>query len=422
MLVAAILWHFLAIAAPPLQPPKAGSDGRDYASYHYAAQVAAGGEDPWSLEAIEAAARADQTRTWVHPYLYPPPFLLIVWPFAQLSLGTAFVAWGVLQEIALLVAALSLAWGWRGVHGAVGVVFVGLAALTYGVAYGVELGQANVLVLALVLAGAALEEEQPRLGGGLVGVACMLKMSPALVVLWWLLRGRTSAVLAAVTTAVVASAVALLLVGPSEQLAFYTGVLPRFGSGDYNGLTIRIDIFGNHSIPSVWHAWTADSASSGRTLLSPLARGLSAASALGLVVAGALAFRDAPTDPTTRAGQLATVLVVMILVPVYTYEHHLVFALPAMALAMVALGSGRLPVAWAVPTGVAVAILCVPLPILKEFADEVVTRDASLVYGLIRELKTVALLTVGVATARIGRGQARSEGRNRSGRYASEVA
>ncbi|MEM6926736.1 MAG: glycosyltransferase family 87 protein [Myxococcota bacterium] len=418
MLVAAFLWHFLAIAAPPLQPPKAGSEGRDYASYHYAAQTAAAGEDPWALDRVEAVAQADGTRTWVHPYLYPPPFLLLVWPLSLLSLGTAFVAWGVLQEIALIAAALALAWGWRSVHGAVGVVFVALAALMYGLAYGFELGQANVLVLALVLGGAALQDDRPVLGGVMLGLACMLKMSPALVVLWWLLRGRTQSVVAAVAAAVGISILVLPLVGPAEQLGFYTGVLPRFGSGDYNGLTIRIGIFGNHSIPSLLHAWTTEDVGV-RTLLTPLAKGLSALTTLGLLGGLGVAFRPRPGathDAMTTAGQLATVLVLMILVPVYTYEHHLVFALPAMSLALVALHLGRLPLGWAVPIGMAVAVLCVPLPTLKGFADEVITKDAEFAYGAVREAKTVALLTVGAATAWLGRGQGTSAGRNSPGR------
>ncbi|MEO0600885.1 MAG: glycosyltransferase family 87 protein, partial [Myxococcota bacterium] len=402
----------------PLQPPKAGSEGRDYASYHYAAQAAVAGEDPWALDRVEAMARADGTRTWVHPYLYPPPFLLLVWPLSVLSLGTAFVAWGVLQELALVAAALALAWGWRSVHGAVAVVFVALAALMYGLAYGFELGQANVLVLALVLAGVGLQDERPGLGGALLGIACMLKMSPALVVLWWLLHGRTRAVMAAVATAIGVSMIALPLVGPAEQIGFYTGVLPRFGSGDYNGLTIRIGIFGNHSIPSLFHAWTTEDPSV-RALLSPLARGLSAVTALGLLGGLGLAFRPRPEDPPdamAQAGQLATVLVLMILVPVYTYEHHLVFALPAMSLALVALHLGQLPIGWAVPIGVAVAVLCIPLPTLKGFADEVITKDAAFAYGMVREAKTLALLTVGTATAWLGRGHGTNAGKNNPGK------
>ena len=362
VLVAAILWHFLAVSTPPLQPPKAGSEGRDYASYHYAARVASAGGDPWDLRQLQAAAREDGKRTWVHPYLYPPPFLLVVWPFAQLTLGRGFVGWAVFQELALLVAALALAWGWRGVHGAVSVVFVGLAALMYGVAYGVELGQANMLVLALVLAAEAARPDRPHLAGGLVGLACMLKMSPGLVVAWWLLSGHRHAVVAAVVTAMAVSVLSLALVDPSGQLAFYTDVLPRFGSGDYNGLTIRIGIFGNHSLPSLWHAMTSSDTDtdSVRALLSPLARGASAVTGLGLVGLAAWAFRAKASDATVRAARLATVLVVMVLLPVYTYEHHLVFALPAMALSLAALHLGRLSRAWAVPLGIAVAVLCLP--------------------------------------------------------------
>lgn len=403
VLFAAILWHILAVLAPPQQPPKADSAGRDYASYHYAAQAAAVGFDPWDRATIEDFAQAEGTRGWLHPYLYPAPFLLIVVPFAFLPLGTAFAAWGILQELALVAAALALAWGWRGVHGSVGVVFVALAALMYGVAYGVELGQANMLVLALVIAAVAIEPEDARIGGGLLGLACMLKMSPALVALWWLVRGRRAAVGWAVGAGFGLSILALMLVGPSTQLRFFTEVMPRFSSGDYNGLDIRIGIFGNHSLPSLFHdTFGAGVRTGGRQLLSPFVRVLSSLCALGLVVGAGLAYRRTADDTTTRAGQFASVLVAMLLIPVYTYEHHLVFALPAMTLSLVSLQTGRLPMATAVPVGLAVAVLCYPLPDLKQFADKVVTADAPVAYALVRDLKTVALITVGAAAGWVG--------------------
>lgn len=405
VLIAAILWHILAILAPPQQAPKAGSEGRDYASYHYAAHAAQAGDNPWDLDRIEAAAREEGTRTWLHPYLYPAPFLLLVWPFAQLSLGNAFLAWGLFQELALVAAALALAWGWRGVHGAVGVVFVALAALMYGVAYGVELGQANVLVLALVLSGTTVSPEAPRWGGAALGIACMLKMSPALVVLWWLWRGEWVAARWAIGTGLLVCGLTLPLVGLEHQFAFFTEVLPRFGSGDYNGLSIKIEMFGNHSLASVWHTVTLSKETGDRTLLSPLSRALSAASMLTLFMVMAVAFRDAPAEPAVRAGQLSTVFIAMILVPVYTYEHHLIFALPAMALCLVAIAERQLPRWTAVPLGVAIALLCYPLPDVKAFADGVVTTAWPIAYAFVRESKTLALLAIGSATLWIGRGQ-----------------
>src|SRR5262249_28780070 len=153
--------------------------------------------------------------------------------------------------------------------------------------------------------------------------ACMWKMSPALFVIAWLVRGRWSPAIAAVIAAVVLSLLTLPILGPSGQLAFYLHVLPGFSSGTYNGLTVPISLYGNHSIPNIYDALFPASAAG----LSRAARLLSTGTALVLVggTFGALAWRGTRDWPA----EIATLAMIMLLIPVYTYEHHVVWAIPA---------------------------------------------------------------------------------------------
>lgn len=398
VIAAAVAWHLLMVLAPPRTPPPKDTEGRDFASYYYAARVAVEGGNPYDKTALEAVSAADGTRAEVHPFFYPPPFLLAVAWTVPFGLLPAFTVWFVLNELCLLAACLALVRWWQGFGPAVAPILAAIVALMVGVAYSAELGQANFPVLALVVIGLWLEGRRQALAGALVGVACMMKMSPALLVLWWLLRGRYLQAAAAVGAGVALSLLALPLVGVAHQWEFYTDVLPRFGSGNYNDLTIKIEMFGNHSVPNLLH----QAFPSGENRLSVAARLLSTAFSLGLVSVLAWLFHRQTDDPIRIAGQASSVLVAMLLIPVYTYEHHLVMVIPTMVLALVAVLRGWLPRPWAVPIGIAVAILLYDLPALRQLALRVVTTDAPIVFLFVQELKFFALLVLLAASVGIG--------------------
>ena len=302
--------------------------GRDYATYHYAVAEALDGGDPYRTRALARRAREDKTRRSVHPFFYPPPFLLgMVWakPLALLD-GYRVFFW--LSQVALL----GVLWVCRRWFAAP-VLLLGVVACTLTpITDSAKMGQANMLVLLLVVAGLW------RSNGAVVGAAAMAKMSPALFLFAWVAQKAWRPVLWAIGAAIGLSVLTLPLVGFDEQLRFYTDVLPGFSSGNYHGLRVKIALPANHSIPDIFQQyWRGPDAHT----LSDTAR--IGARVVSLTLLGGLVWLARhKRDALGEACLFGAFSVLMLIVPVYTYEHHLsMMVFPAVALGT-ALVNGRL--------------------------------------------------------------------------------
>lgn len=331
-----VVLHGVLQLGPAWRTVTTTPSARDYASYHYAVHAAAQGSDPYDNAALARLAQAERTRKSVHPYFYPPPFLLTMGWALPLSLRDGYLVMLGLNEL-LLASCLTILVVSFGV--APPVITLLLATYT-PIPDNAWMGQANLMALLPALGGLVLARRRPVLGGILVGTAGMLKMSPALFLLYWALERRWKAVLAAVATAIGLSLLTLPLVGLPVQLSFYRDILPGFAAGDYHGLTVPISLSANHSIPDLFNRWWPGTS---ETRLSDTAQSVSKLVTLGLLAAWAWWFRPpgpantgSPPKPTfeARAGAALGVLtVLMVVLPAYTYEHHLVFLLLPVSLA-----------------------------------------------------------------------------------------
>ncbi|MSQ02583.1 MAG: DUF2029 domain-containing protein [Myxococcales bacterium] len=321
LVVFGLVGHVMVQAAPAWKKVHTSTGGRDFASYYYAAEVALDGGDPYDTARMSARAREEGVRKSVHPFFYPPPFLLSVAWAGPVSLQAAYEVWFFLNEALLL---LCLGLGVR----AFGVPIWAAAMLLWTwspIPDNAWMGQANLLALAPALLGLAVAPKRPWLGGALVGVAAMLKMSPALFLGWWLLQRNWRAVGAAVVTAIGSSLLALPLVGFEAQTRFYLEILPGFSTGDYHGLTVPISLEANHSVGDL-----ADRLFPGPgPLLSEGAQGMMSGVLLALLLLVAWHARGTK-NPAAILGALT---VLMVVTPVYAYEHHLVFLVVAMGTA-----------------------------------------------------------------------------------------
>ncbi|MFT4974890.1 MAG: hypothetical protein ACI8S6_000773 [Myxococcota bacterium] len=315
VLLAGLAGLYLAVqVGPAWQAVYRSESGRDFATYYYAAQVATAGGDPYDVDALGAAARAEGTRRSVHPYFYPPPFLLSMAWSLPLSLAAAYRTWFWLSQIWL---ALSV-WVLRRWTGASWLSLGLIAATLTPLGDATKMGQANHLVM-LFLAVALW-----RRSGGWLSAAAMSKMSPALLLGLWGARLWWRPFLVAAAGAVIWSLLALPLIDLPTQLRFYTEVLPGFSSGEYHGLKVPITLPANHSIPDLYNQlWPGPNS---RTL-SPTAQSAASATSATLLVA-LLAAGRRQRDRIGEACIAGAFVVLMVITPVYTYEHHFAFSSP----------------------------------------------------------------------------------------------
>jgi Glycosyltransferase family 87 len=385
--LAALVWHVLSVLSPAWVTTFEQTQARDFASYYYAVEVGRAGGDPYSKAELNAAAREDGFRNGVHPFLYAPPFLLGMSWVSALALPDAFHLWFWLDELLAIASALVLWRWWRDLSPSSTWVIAVLFGLLNAIPNNHAMGQANFPGLVLALAGLwQTDKGRPWVGGALMGAACMMKMSPALFVVWWLVRREWRAALAAVIAAALLSVASLPWAGPVIQARFYTEVLPTFSNGGYNGLAVSIGMFGNHSIPNLFD----QAAPTRANVLSPVAHLLSSAFAIGALATLSWLFRAPGPDAFRRAAQASAFGVLLLLIPVYTYEHHLIFALPAACIATLAVDSGRIRPGAAALVGIFVGILVFDLQYIRAIAETLPDPIAWL-GGLFQELKTIAL-------------------------------
>jgi len=244
-----------------------------------------------------------------------------------------------------------------------------------------KMGQANLFVLLLVCMGLW------RSRGAWIAAAVMSKMSPALFVAMWMSQRRYRQVASTVLGVSVLSILALLLVGAADQWRFYTQILPGFSTGQYHGLTVPISIPGNHSIPDLFdQLWPGVDA---HTLSE---RSRIAASTMTLSSLGVLMwFSRTRRDVLGQACLAGAFTALMVLAPVYTFEHHLVFMLLPSAALAASFEKRRLP-RWSMPLVAAsyVGVAC-PLGWLR-----LVSREVPWAHWWLQESKCFGTMALGV--------------------------
>ncbi len=356
LVVALLLLAAVKAVVPTLHMAvKPGRPG-DFGSYYFAARVLGEGGNPYDLDRLnELAVREIHHR--VNPYLYPPPFLLLVMPFSRLPFHPARIAWFFLELLGLAACLILL-------HRIVGessrliLLFIAFCGLTYPALYeNLLMGQANFLVFLLMLLGIAeLIESRDLSAGALLGAAAILKMSPAILLLYLVCRRRFRAVAAAVGSALLLSILSLAAVPAAWQIFFYAKLLPSF-SRRFPLVHLRVDWIGNHSLPALAASLFP---SSSPLVLSGTAR--IASLLLELLILALLVYL------VTRGGGARTSLLTgislftipMVAFPVFAYEHHLLYLLLPLSVGVSAAMRGAVPRRCGPLLGVAYGLLAIP--------------------------------------------------------------
>ena len=195
-LVAFVVWSLFAAWHAHVKPA-------DFCVFWTAGRHAAAPYDPAIIAALQAAFHIDGAL----PFVYPPTFLLLAWPFAQLPLALAYPLWTGLSAALFFYAAAHLirpAWATLALFIAPPVVLA------------ISPGQTSLAVGAAMIGGWLTLKDRPALAGVLFALAACIKpqaMVMAPLLLWGHWRAMRWALLAALGLAL-----ASLVFGPDLWL------------------------------------------------------------------------------------------------------------------------------------------------------------------------------------------------------------
>jgi alpha-1,2-mannosyltransferase len=256
-------------------------------------------------------------------YFYPPFYAYATLPLTYLSLPRAGQVWFYLNLVWVMLAAILL---WRilarmGGDGISPLLVAGVVLFSPAVNFSVYLGQVNMLVLCLILGSWLLFEwGNPIPGGALLAVAVAIKVTPALLLLYFILNRQWRFVWGAV-----AMGGALLLFGPMLYYDYFVYAVPGMSQGYAYIADQSLNSFFARLVETSPALLYNDE-------LRPLAGwALLARKAATLLVLAATVWMMRPLGqtPVERFGRFAFVLLAVLLLSKIAWIHHSVLALPA---------------------------------------------------------------------------------------------
>ena len=319
--------YFLIIWQEILPKIITSRGARDYASYHYAVQAVSLDKEPYEVENLNLLAQQEGTRRDVHPFFYPPPSILpLLWTqYFSLSEGYLLLLW--LNQLLVVISmyyiqkALQISW----------VSILAMFVVFFPIFDTMKMGQINLFIVALLAYTLYAQSLETKFGAWRAGIsvamASMTKMSPALLFFQWCAQGKYTMVLYCAIFCVLLTCLVLPWMDIDTQVFFYTHVLPSFASGEYAGLQIPINLPANHSIPNILYQCFPGNST---MVLSAKAKLFSSIINVSIFVS-MLVFSRKILDKSRQYYVSSAWICVMLLFPVYTYEHHLVLLLLPMA-------------------------------------------------------------------------------------------
>lgn len=199
-LAAAMAWAALIV----LTAASNGTLGFDYRAYDLAVDRLLAGQTMYDPSAESTGSFG--------LFFYPPPFALLVLPFALLPVDLGVAAWTI-----ALVAASAVAIWLLPVSARVRWIVLLLAALSWPLVYAIKLGQVGPVLLLLFAVGWRWADRPWPLGVA-AGLGTVIKVQPALLIGWALVTGRRRAALIAVGVAGALALVATIVAGPQSWL------------------------------------------------------------------------------------------------------------------------------------------------------------------------------------------------------------
>jgi hypothetical protein len=224
----------MAFSHDGLIGPYFNAPGADYMVYWRATRAALAGD--FALLGDPVAFTAELNRVFhdwltdslpLHPWLYPPSFLLFLLPFAVLPFALSYPAF----QVASFAAAVAGALCWTGPARRRGLWLLGLA-LAPAAAVNAVAGQNALLTLALLLGGVGLLGRADVAAGAILGLLTYKPQFALLLPVALLALGNWRALAAAAASAALTVAASAAIFGVAPWQDWLERTLPGGGPGD----------------------------------------------------------------------------------------------------------------------------------------------------------------------------------------------
>ncbi|KPJ58079.1 MAG: hypothetical protein AMS15_09240 [Planctomycetes bacterium DG_23] len=209
----------------------------DFAWYYYGAKVSARGGDIYDSGVLREAARAagepEDLIEHGFRFTYPPFFAIIMRPFLLISHAQAYILWLFINHCLYVLAIILCVAALRERVGFFEVAAIAFCALNFNPVFrNFLLGQINVVTfLSLAAALYAFKRKAEGSAGALLGLAAMIKVLPALFVLYFFYKRRWKVVIWATLTLIVLLGVSVALLGIRPHQAYILRVMPDLARG-----------------------------------------------------------------------------------------------------------------------------------------------------------------------------------------------
>jgi len=198
--------------------------GQDFGSYWIAASRAAAGGSPYDWLAVDRPIIGDETE-----HVYPPLLAVLLMPLTGwLTYSAARLLW-LLFSIVCLIVSVVLSWRLSGLEGRTHRRYVAVAALALLPSLSITLavGQLSCQLMLLVVGIYALLRAQwCNLAGALLGFAIYIKVFPAAIGGYLLLRRQWAASIVAAISGLALIGCTVLAIGWEPHWTYLTRVLP----------------------------------------------------------------------------------------------------------------------------------------------------------------------------------------------------
>ncbi len=156
----------------------------------------------------------------LYPYPYQPLLALLLEPLTYLPCQTAVAVWFVFNfALWFGVSAIYIVRAWRRSGSAQALLVAMMTLFLLPVLSGIGYGQVHLVLLVCILGSVMLiKRDHPYAGGVLLGFGVVLKYFPAILVLYYLLRGRWRVAVGAAAASIALVVAQGLIVGPQTLL------------------------------------------------------------------------------------------------------------------------------------------------------------------------------------------------------------